>query len=205
MSGLIDRIQDRRKTTDERARVLALEDEAADDVLDAVASDNGRSALRAVFEEPSTPSEIADCVGTSVQNVHYHVSNLREAGLVEPVDTVYSEKGKEMTVYGPTADPLVFVGDEGRTPRIERSLTSVVGGFALLGVASLFVQWGAERLVGAGGRGSSAVGPASWSPGTTRPVETVGWVVFEVVEPGVLFFVAGLVAAALVLALADRR
>ncbi len=205
MSGLIDRIQDRRTTTDERTRVLAMTDDEAGDVLDALASDNGRSALTALFDEPSTPSELADRIDTSVQNVHYHVSNLRDAGLVEPVDTVYSEKGTEMTVYGPTSDPLVFVGDESRRPRIERTLTRVVGGFALLGVASLFVQWGAERLVGAGRSGSSAVGPASWSPGASQPVETLGWVVFRVVEPGVLFFVAGLVVAAVLLAVADRR
>ena len=205
MSDIIRRLGNRRAGTDERPRVLAMADEETDEVLDALASDNGRSALRVLFEEPSTPSEIAARIDTSVQNVHYHVTNLRDAGLVEPVDTVYSEKGNEMTVYGPTSDPLVFVGDERRTPRIEQSLTGVVGGLALLGVASLFVQWGAKRLLSAGGTGPTGVGPASWTPGASRPAETVGWLVFEVVEPGVVFFVACLVVATAVLAATERR
>lgn len=202
---MIDRLQDRRTTTDERVRVLSIDDDATDDVFDALASDTGRAAFRAVFDEPGTPSEIADRIDTSVQNVHYHVSNLEEAGLIESIDTVYSAKGNEMAVYGPTSDPIVFVADEEQRPTVERSLTGVVGGIALLGLASLFVQWGAGRLVGVGRRGSSAVGPASWEPGAARPVETAGWLLFDVLEPGLVFFVLGLVLATLVVALAERR
>lgn len=205
MSDILQRLQQRRAGSAESPRVLAMTDEETDDVLNALASDNGRSALRVLFEDPSTPSEIATRLDTSVQNVHYHVSNLREAGLVEQVDTVYSEKGNEMTVYGPTSDPLVLVGDERRKPRVERSLMGVVGGLALLGVASLFVQWGAKRLLYGGGTGPTGVGPASWTPAASRPAETVGWLVFEVVEPGAVFFVACLVVATAVLAAGEWR
>ncbi|NLV11557.1 helix-turn-helix domain-containing protein [Halomicrobium mukohataei] len=204
MSGLIDRIQDRATTTSQRARVLEMTEGDADEVLDALASDTGRATFQALFEEPRTPSEIADRVDTSVQNVHYHLSNLEDAELVEPVDTIYSEKGNEMTVYGPASDPLVFVGDDARTPAVRQSVTDVVGGIGVLAAASLFVQWGAERLMRRSVRPPSAVGPASPDTTVAPPDGSIAWVVFEVVEPGVLFFFGALLVATVAL-LAVRR
>ncbi len=202
MSGLIDRIQDRTATSDERLRVLDVEGEETDDVLDALATDTRRAVYRALFERPRTASEIADAVDTSVQNVHYHVSNLEAAGLVEPVDTRYSEKGNEMTVYGPASDPLVIVGNEEVRPRVQRTLTDVVGGIGLLGVGALLVQWGAER-VARPSIGGAGAGPASPNATVGEP-GSLAWLVFDVVEPGVLFFFACLAVAALAALALDR-
>ncbi|MDG5778460.1 helix-turn-helix domain-containing protein [Haloarculaceae archaeon H-GB2-1] len=204
MSGLIDRLQNRTGTADERARVLAMSDADADEVLDALASETRRETVRTLFDRPGTPSEIADRLDTSVQNVHYHLSTLQDVGLVEPVETVYSEKGNEMTVYGPANDPLVFVGDDERTPRVRQSLSEVVGGLGVLALASLFVQWGAERLLRGGGAVQNAVGPAGRNATVAVSRGTVGWVVFEVIEPGVLFFAACLVVAGIVALVAAR-
>ena len=184
MSGLIDRIQERTATTNERARVLEMTDGDADEVLDALSSETSRATFQALFEEPRTPSEIADRVDTSVQNVHYHVSKLEDAALIEPVETVYSEKGNEMTVYGPASDPLVIVG--------------------ILAAAALFVQWGAERLMRQQVRPPSAVGPASPDVTLAPPEGSVAWIVFEVVEPGVLFFFGAVLVAMLALAFVRR-
>lgn len=205
MSSFIDRLQDRSATPNERARVLAMTDRDADAVLDALSSDTGRETFRTLFEAPATPSEIADRVDTSLQNVHYHLSNLEAAGLIEPIDTVYSGRGYEMTVYGPASDPLVFVGNGTRLPRIERSISEVVGGLALLAVASVFVQWGAERLLWARNEATGVVGPAGRESGTTLLEGTAAWYVFEVIEPGVLFFASCLAVAAIVTWTFDGR
>jgi len=204
MSGLIDSIQDRTATSNEHARVLEMADADAAEVLNALSSDTARATFRTLFDEPGTPSEIADSVDTSVQNVHYHLTNLQDADLVEPIDTIYSEKGNEMTVYGPASDPLVFVGDERRTPAVQQSLTEVVGGLGVLGLASLFVQFGAERLMQRASRAPDVVGPASPDATVTPPRGTVAWVVFEVVEPGVLFFLGCLVVVGAVALLRAR-
>lgn len=95
--------------TDAAAESVSLEDAGA--VIDALASRTARSILAALYEEPRPPSEVAATVDTSTQNVNYHLRKLREAELVEVVDTWYSSKGAEMDVYAPAADPLcVFVG-----------------------------------------------------------------------------------------------
>ncbi|WP_254273571.1 ArsR/SmtB family transcription factor [Haloarcula marina] len=201
MAGLIDRLQQRTGTPEERPRVLDVDDADTDAVLDALASDTARALFRTLFEEPGTPSEIAARCDTSVQNVHYHVSNLEAAGLVEPIDTVYSEKGNEMTVYGPASDPIVLVGNRELRPRIQRSISDVVAGLGLLGLASLFVQWGAERLAATG---DGVLGPASPTAPQTDPTGSLAWVVFDVVEPGVLFLCGSLVVLGL-LAVVERR
>jgi len=202
MSGLIERLQERTGSPDERLRVIDIGEGETDEVLDALGSDTSRALFRTLFDRPATPSEIAARCDTSVQNVHYHLSNLEEAGLVEPIDTVYSQKGNEMTVYGPANDPIVLVGDRDLRPRVRQSLTDVVAGLGLLGAASLFVQWGAERLAT---RGSSGVlSPASPGAEPTTPSGTLATLVFEVLEPGVLFFCGCLVVLALVVTAARR-
>ena len=203
MSGLIERLQERTGSPNERPRVLAVDDAAADEVLDALSSDTSRTLFRALFDCPGTPSEMAERCDTSVQNVHYHVSNLESVGLIEPIETVYSEKGNEMTVYGPASDPLVFVGDQNLHSQVQRSLTDMVAGIGLLGVASLFVQWGAERLANPA-TGDTVLGPASPNAPQTNPAGSAAWLVFEVVEPGVLFF-CGCLALLGVFAVAARH
>ncbi|WP_115864487.1 ArsR/SmtB family transcription factor [Halorussus litoreus] len=204
MSGLIERLQDRTASGDEQLRVLDVEGEETDDVLDALGPDTRREVYRTLFEAPGTPSEIADRVDTSVQNLHYHLSTLEEAGLIAPVDTRYSEKGNEMTVYAPATDPLVLVGDHDIRPQVQRSLADVVGGLGILGAASLLVQLGTERLASpAIGRGN-VVGPASPNADATTARETIAWVVFDLAEPGVVFFVGCLVVAAVAVTVTER-
>lgn len=183
---------------------MEMDDEGADEVLSALSPTTRRRVYRALFTEPQTTSELAESVDTSIQNVQYHLETLQDAGLVEPVETVYSGKGNEMTVFAPASDPLVFVGNADRLPAIKESLHHVVGGLAVLGVASLFVQWLVAR--------EFAVRPQAREATTMTATEdaameaaaeastdpTLQWLIIEVLEPGLVFFVGGLVVAALV-------
>jgi DNA-binding transcriptional ArsR family regulator len=86
--------------THTESRVVTFDDEAFDDVLEAISCATARAILQSVTDEPRTASEIADRVDTSVQNASYHLTNLADAGLVRVCDSpVYSEKGCEMTLY----------------------------------------------------------------------------------------------------------
>lgn len=198
MASPIERLSERTGTPDEDTRVLEMTDVESDQVLDALSSESARATLRALFEDPATTTELADSLDSSVQNVHYHISNLQDAELVEPIDTVYSPKGNEMTVYGPANDPLVFVGDGDRTPLVRQSLRNVAGGLGVLALASLLVQWAAERLVRARLGTGDVVGASGVGPADPTPGGTLLWLVFEVLEPGLVFFLGCLVVAAVV-------
>jgi DNA-binding transcriptional ArsR family regulator len=84
------------------------------DLLQVLSSDTAQEILGVLRDEPGTASDVAGAVGKSLQNVSYHLDRLCDAELVTPVETWYSEKGKEMTVYALATEQLVVrFGDDG--------------------------------------------------------------------------------------------
>lgn len=87
-------------------------------------SEVARDIVAELYEEQAVASELATCVGTSLQNTKYHLENLLEAGVVEVVDTCYSPKGRKMNVYAPAANPLtVVLGDSRSKESCREALT----------------------------------------------------------------------------------
>lgn len=109
-SPMASRQSSRRTVPEDRpaARTLGLE-EAGDDAFEALRSETARSLLSTLYDSPAAVSTLADRLGTSPQNVGYHLDNLEDAGLVEVIDTRTSRKGVEMDVYGPSAESLLVV------------------------------------------------------------------------------------------------
>jgi DNA-binding transcriptional ArsR family regulator len=93
-------------TPHERTNVV-VDDEQPSDVLQTVSSDTAQQILATLDGEPATTSDIAEAIDTSIQNTKYHLDRLCEANLVEGVDTWYSKKGTEMTVYALSVEELV--------------------------------------------------------------------------------------------------
>jgi DNA-binding transcriptional ArsR family regulator len=90
----------------ERTDVVIDPDEPTD-VLQVLSSETAQEILSTLREDPGTASDIAGSVGGSLQNVVYHLDRLCGTGLVTPVETWYSEKGKEMTVYALATERVV--------------------------------------------------------------------------------------------------
>ena len=80
----------------------------ADQLFEALSSRTAREVLATLYEDPATKSQGATRVDCASQNVSYHLENLERADLVTPVDTWYSQKGREMDDYAPTAGPLIL-------------------------------------------------------------------------------------------------
>ena len=68
---------------DQDPDVVALDDEAAEEVFSSLSSATARSILTVLYDQPMAASEVAEEVGTSLQNVNYHLNNLRNGGLDE--------------------------------------------------------------------------------------------------------------------------
>jgi DNA-binding transcriptional ArsR family regulator len=179
---------DAEESSEADLRTLWLDSDDAGDLISSLSSDTARSIVVSLHENPSTASEIADCVDTSVQNVRHHLDNLQESGLVEVADTRYSSKGREMDVYAPVDEPMVvFVGREERSGFVD-SLKRFVGAIGVLGLASLVVQYLAVGSLG-GGSGGIVRNPESLGGGGVAPFG---------VQPGLLFFAGGALILALV-------
>lgn len=183
-------------------RVIGLDSENAADLLSALSSETAREVLAALHDEPDTPSNVADRVDTSLQNAQYHLDSLADAELIEVVDTVYSEKGREMEVFAPADSPLVvFAGSEAASGGIESALKSFLGAVGLLGVGSLLVQWYLGELpwVARTGGGDDGVSTMAAETAPTAADAAAG------LPPGLLFFLGGLATLAAVGAAWYRR
>jgi len=101
-----------RETPERTSReTIGIADDRAGPLLDVLSSAVARDILQQLIEEPRTPSELAEGIDTSLQNVHYHVENLQQAGAIEEIATEYSSRGREMSVYTATCRPQMLVYD----------------------------------------------------------------------------------------------
>ncbi|MFP8951808.1 helix-turn-helix domain-containing protein [Natrialbaceae archaeon A-arb3/5] len=149
---------------DGQPRVVDLEGEDADAVFSALSSTTARRIYAQLDEDPATPSDVADAIDSSIQNVRYHLENLEDAGLVEVVDTWYSSRGNEMSVYATTDGPLIVTSDESTATQLKTALSRLIGGIGALAGGSLLVQYGTTRWLSSMG-GQPDSGPASPPPG----------------------------------------
>jgi DNA-binding transcriptional ArsR family regulator len=205
MADLLPSTSDATAPQSAEPRVIGVDSDDAEDLLGALSSDTARELLAALHEDPATPSDLADAVDTSLQNAQYHLGKLEDADVIQVVDTVYSEKGREMTVYAPADRPLVvFAGDEEKTTGLESALSRLLGAFGALGLLSVAIQQvygdGVGALFGLAGGGSDAAESGGGGGGMTVQSTDAGGAAdaaANAIPPGLLFFAGG----ALVLAL----
>jgi len=181
MSLLPSRGPDTSTSQDGELQIVGVDEDVAA-VLDALSSETARDILNAVYDEPGTPSELADRLDMSIQKVSYHLEKLEAEDLIAVAGTQYSEKGQAMTVYEPPEDPLVvFVG----TPDRKRTLRSLVERFVpaigLLTAASVMVQavfgtvpglLGSPESAGGGDESGSSAGAVNETASTPEATPT---------------------------------
>lgn len=171
-------------------RVADMNDE---DVVQIFKALSGKSTYRIyteIQETPRTASELQDQLETSIQNIHYHLDKLEDAGLIEVVDAQYSEKGTEMAVFGPTHSPLIIsFAPEAVHTHIQTTLTRLLSAVAFLGVVSIGVElafnWAAFT-------GTPETGSTKNVSVTKPPMFHPTLVETATHSPGLLIFAAGL-------------
>jgi DNA-binding transcriptional ArsR family regulator len=126
-------------------QVLEFGTESAGEAFQTLSSQTAQDIISVLQDGPATTTEVVDDVDTSLQNVHYHLDQLVDAGVVEVVDTVYSKRGRQMDVYATAGSPLLIVaGDEDDRETVVDLLSEFMGSIGLLAGVSIAVQ----RLVG---------------------------------------------------------
>lgn len=141
MSRLLPSRPDLSRRDEPEPRLLTIDDEAADEVFEALASGTARTIFGALHDEPATASALAEAADTSLQNTRYHLEQLAAADLVEAAGTQYSSKGREMTVYAPADEPLVMLASaDPPAVGLRALLERFVGAVAALAVLSLLIH-----------------------------------------------------------------
>lgn len=127
--------------TPDKPRVVNLEGDEAEAVFNALSSDTSREIYRQLYNEPATASEVANHVDTSVQNARYHLDKLKEAGLIDQVDTWYSSRGNEMAVYAATSGALIVSGGRYEQSELRSIFETVMSSIALLAMFSVIAHF----------------------------------------------------------------
>lgn len=181
-------------------RVIGLDDDDADDLLSTLSSETARAVLAELHEEPTTPSTLADRVDTSLQNVQYHLENLQEADMIEVIDTIYSEKGREMSVYAPADRPLVmFASPEHERPGLRDAIKRLLGSVGILALGSVLLQaWLGDLSALWPFTARTGGADAGGGPGTMQAADTAETTSQAAgFPPGLVFFLGGVVVLVL--------
>lgn len=128
MSGLLPTQTDETVDRSGTPSMLYVDDDRTEEILSTLSSGTTRAVFCALNDEPLTASQVADDLGLSLQNASYHLDKLRETGLIEIVDTCYSEKGRQMDVYAVTSEwTVVVLGTRDDSPRLRRAFEQMAG------------------------------------------------------------------------------
>ena len=83
-------------------------DERAQKIARAMASQTANAIIQAFGGGPLTSSEVARQMKIPITTASYHIENLLDAGLLEVMETRWSEKGREVKVYGLANQVLII-------------------------------------------------------------------------------------------------
>lgn len=131
----------------EDIKVVNLDSDTADEVLDALSSNTTREVFIKIYDSPKTVSEVAEDTENTIQNTKYHFEKLVETGIIKEVGEKYSEKGNTMSIYGPTNEGIIFLADnEGNLKdQITRSVKNFVIPVISFIVLSSFLAYMVEQ------------------------------------------------------------
>ncbi|MFW6436159.1 MAG: ArsR/SmtB family transcription factor [Halococcoides sp.] len=191
------------RTTDgpDGPRVFDLDSPEGEVAIDSLSSETARRLLSALYDRPATPPELRDEIGTSLQNVHYHLEQLSDAGLIRKGGVSYSEKGTEMSVYEPAGEALLVVaGERSVRDRVRSLVTRVLGGVGTLAVATLAFAIGLDLFYSPSTSRDAGSESADYWVGAEATAEEAAATAQPPVDPVIAFALGGLVVLLVVLA-----
>lgn len=188
MSGYLSSIRSRPEAHSGEPLVLDLESDDAGEILGALSSETARNIMLALHAQPATLSDVAESVDTSRQNAQYHLKKLEAVDAVQVIDTLYSEKGREMKVYAPSGEPLIIVSaEDGTGSRLRDTISDLLAPILAIALVSAVLQ--VIATAGSTNPASSTEHP-DVSTSITAEFVNSGHHLWEA-YPGLLLFIAG--------------
>ena len=89
--------------------ILEPGDEKAQKIAKAIASKTAGEILQLLKDGGHASTQIAESLGVPITTVQYHLENLVEAGIINVVERRWSQKGREVKVYGLRDQMLIVV------------------------------------------------------------------------------------------------
>ncbi|MCK4269883.1 MAG: helix-turn-helix transcriptional regulator [Methanogenium sp.] len=112
-------------------------DDRAKKIGRAMANRTAGDVLSLLKGEEHTLSEISDTLGLPMTSVKYHMENLLDAGMIEIVREKYSEKGREVKVYG-VCNQIIIMSPG--TKNIKSLLLKYISLFGIILLATVMIS-----------------------------------------------------------------
>ena len=144
--------------SEENVSVIEQGSAEAQKMAKSMSSPTAAALYNKLADAPATASALAQSTGLPLTTVKYHLENLLDAGVIEVVKTRWSEKGREMKIYGVADKVVIFAPPQSKSAgAILKKYGVIAGGFA---IASAFVtlipRVILERSATAGGEAAAA-------------------------------------------------
>lgn len=127
--------------TEEEAVILEQGSPEAQKIAKAMASATANDILNLLSNEgPLTATDISEKMNMPLTSLKYHLENLLDAGLIEVVNTRWSEKGKQMKIYGIVEKDIII------KPKKKSEAAKIAGKYGVAAAVSLIICAGIPLL-----------------------------------------------------------
>ncbi|HJJ48514.1 MAG TPA: helix-turn-helix domain-containing protein [Methanocorpusculum sp.] len=118
--------------SEENVSVIEQGSSEAQKIAKAMSSPTASDLYNKLADAPATASALAQTTGLPLTTVKYHLENLLEAGVIEVVKTRFSEKGREMKIYGVADKVVIFAPPQSKSAgAILKKYGVIAGGIAI--------------------------------------------------------------------------
>ncbi|MBN2567232.1 winged helix-turn-helix transcriptional regulator [Candidatus Woesearchaeota archaeon] len=140
----------------EKFVMVSLKEESAKRLANVISNDTSRRILDALADGDLTETEIAKKLGLPLSTVHYNLTHLRKARLVEVDEFHYSSKGKEVNHYK-LANKFIIIApkETASMDKLKERLQRILPVSAVLLAAAWAINAAAPLFSGVGYGGAS--------------------------------------------------
>lgn len=113
---------------DEMGKVVIIEQGSAEaqKIAKALSSPTAADLFNTLSDCPMSAAALSERIGITTPTVKYHLENLMAAGLIEVINTRWSEKGREMKIYAACNKVVVL------TPRKHTDMREIAERYGIL-------------------------------------------------------------------------
>ncbi|VVB96017.1 Helix-turn-helix domain protein [uncultured archaeon] len=125
---------------DEKLLILPLGEESRK-ITQVISNDTARRIIELLADAPLSASDIAERLQAPLTTIVYNLENLENVGLVKVERIKYSEKGREVKIFGPVRKLIVVVPDKTDKRSVADLLRKYLGVILAAVLASSLIEF----------------------------------------------------------------
>ncbi|MCK4937038.1 MAG: helix-turn-helix domain-containing protein [Methanosarcinales archaeon] len=129
-------------------------------ITQVITNDTARQVIELLADQSMSVSDIAHKLDVPLTTIKYNIENLVDVGLVKVEHIKYSEKGRQVKIYGPVRKLIVLVPEKTDSASIADILKKYIG----VVLAAVFASGIVEVLTGGFGKSMSIPNESGFAP-----------------------------------------